>query len=177
MDMYFVALVLPEELDKKVLVWKQYMFQNFKCTVGLKSPAHITIIPPFWMNPEKEKDLINDIDSLSAHIKAFNLETNNFSAFKPRTIFIAINENNHLAELKRRATEFFKEKDYKIKAESRPFHPHITIATRDLYKKQFHEAWNYFQNKEFVEAWQANGLSILHHNKKNWDVVYTSQFL
>jgi hypothetical protein len=35
MDMYFVGLVLPEELDKKVLVWKQYMFQQYKCAVGI----------------------------------------------------------------------------------------------------------------------------------------------
>ncbi|MDQ3552154.1 MAG: 2'-5' RNA ligase family protein, partial [Bacteroidota bacterium] len=172
MDMYFVAVVLPPDLNEKIFVWKQYMFQQYKCAVGLKSPAHITIIPPFWMHPEKEKDFIKNIDNLSAQISQFIIETNDFSAFKPRTIFIAVKENLHLVELKRKATEFFEEKDYNIKPENRSFHPHITIATRDLYKKDFHETWNLFQNKKFMEEWQTNGLSILHHNKKNWDVIY-----
>jgi 2'-5' RNA ligase len=177
MDMYFVAIVLPEELDRKVLALKQYMYHHYKCSVGLKSPAHITIIPPFWMHPEKEKDFIKTIDLLSAQITSFTIETNGFSAFRPRTIFIALNENPALTDLKTNTTDFFMEKDFNIKAESRPFHPHITIATRDLYKKDFHEAWNYFQHKNFKAEWEANGLSILHHNKKNWDVIYTSQFL
>jgi 2'-5' RNA ligase len=177
MDMYFAALVLPEELDKKVMAYKQYMYQHYMCRVGLKSPAHITIIPPFWMDPKKEKEFINNINDLSAQIISFSIETNDFSAFKPRTIFIDVMENKHLIELKRKATEYFFEKDFNIKTENRPYHPHITIATRDLYKKDFYEAWNYFENREFREDWQAKGLSILRHNKKNWDVIYTSQFL
>jgi 2'-5' RNA ligase len=177
MDMYFAALVLPEELDKKVLVCKQYMYQHYKCSIALKSPAHITIIPPFWMQPEKEEDFIKNIDILSAQITAFTIETNDFSAFKPRTIFIAVNENPALNDLKRNTTEFFQDKDYNLKSDNKPFHPHITIATRDLYKKDFYEAWNYFQHKNFKEEWRAIGLSILRHNKKNWDVIYTSQFL
>lgn len=177
MDMYFVAIVLPEELDKKVLEWKQYMYHHFKCTVGLKSPAHITIIPPFWMQSEMENDFITDIKTLSEQLKPFLIETNDFSVFKPRTIFVAVRENLSLAELKRKATEFFKQKEYLIKPENRPFYPHITIATRDLYKKDFYEAWKYFNDKKIKEDWQATGLSILRHNKKNWDVIYTSQFL
>jgi 2'-5' RNA ligase len=65
---------------------------------------------------------------------------------------------------------------YKIKIDTRPFHPHITIATRDLFKKSFCEAWPVFEKESFKEEWQVNGLSVLRHNKKNWDVIYTSQF-
>ncbi len=177
MDMYFVAVVLPPDLNEKVFIWKQYMFQQYKCAVGLKSPAHITIIPPFWMHPDKEDEFISEVDLLSAQIQPFPIATNNFSAFKPRTLFIDVKENHDLINLKSKASNFFAGKEYKIKLENRPFYPHITIATRDLYKKDFYEAWPLFENKEFGEEWQAEGLSILRHNKKNWDVIYTSQFL
>ena len=45
--------------------------------------------------------------------------------------------NEKLRSLKAAIDKFFSEKDYKIKTESRPFHPHITIATRDLLRKIF----------------------------------------
>jgi 2'-5' RNA ligase len=176
MNMYYIAIVLPYQLDEKVKKLKQYMFDKYNCKVGLKSPAHITIMPPFWEQPEKEADLIQDLDHLSDSLYQFQLETAGFSAFKPRTIFIAVKQNEHLNRVKKQTDDFFDNKDYKIKKENRLFHPHITIATRDLFKKDFAEAWPYFENMKFEESWMAEGLSLLRHNKKNWDVIHTSQF-
>ena len=177
MLMYFIAIVLPSHLNEKVWKYKQMMLEKYNCKVGLKSPAHITLVPPFWMEDEKEQQLIADIDSLSQHLYPFSISTNNFSAFKPRTIFIAVSENDQLKEVKKSTDEIFKSNSlYNIKIDSRPFHPHITIATRDLVKKSFYEIWPWFEEKKFLEEWTAEGISILKHNKKNWDVMYTSQF-
>ena len=174
--MYYIAVVLPPHLDEQVKQLKQHMFDKYNCLVGLKSPAHITIIAPFWTEAEKEDGLIRAIDHLSSILKPFKLATADFSCFKPRTIFIAVKSNDSLNQLKREADDFFSKRDYPIKKESRPFHPHITIATRDLFKKDFAEAWPYFEKKEFKEEWTVEGLSLLRHNKKNWDVIHTSQF-
>lgn len=177
MKMYFIAIVLPPDLDKEVIAYKNFMLEKYDCRVGLKSPAHITIVPPFWMEEEKEPQLISDIDIISNGIGSFILATKNFSAFKPRTIFIDVQPSQQLQELKQKADDFFNLRDYKIKKENRPFHPHITIATRDLYKRDFAEAWAIFKNKGFQSEWQANGLSLLRHNTKKWDVVHTSHFI
>ena len=177
MYMYFIAIVLPKDLDEKVLKYKNLMFEKYNCKVGLKSPAHITLVPPFWMNEEKQERLIADINSLSNQVKPFLISTNNFSAFKPKTIFISTAPNDQLSQVKMATDECFKNNSfYNIKTETRPFHPHITIATRDLYKKSFQEIWPWFAEKKFEEQWTAEGISVLKHNKKNWDVFYTSQF-
>ena len=144
MRMYFIAMVLPGELNKKVLKWKNFMHEKFGCKVGLKSPAHLTLIPPFWMPEEKEQRLTADIDAISSSAQPFTIATKNFSAFKPRTIYVDVVVNEKLRLLKAVIDKFFSDADYKIKMESRPFHPHITIATRDLHKKHFHEAWTLF---------------------------------
>lgn len=176
MQIYFIAIVLPEELDKKVLRWKKIMNEKFGCKIGLKSPAHITLIPPFRMQPEKEYQLTADIDAISLSVAPFIINTRNFSAFRPRTIFIDVLVNAELRALKVAADELFSKADYKINIDTRPFHPHITIATRDLHKKIFHEAWAVFESKKFVSGWKAAGLSLLRHNSKSWEVVYTSAF-
>jgi 2'-5' RNA ligase len=175
--MYFISLVLPPHLNEKVLMYKNMMLEKYNCKVGLKSPAHITLVPPFWMEEEKEEQLINDISSLSNGLSPFHVVTNNFSAFKPRTIIIAPQPNDDLNIVKKAMDDFFKNNSfYNIKIDTRAFHPHITIATRDLYKKSFYEIWPWFAEKKFREEWIAEGISILKHNKKNWDVIYTSQF-
>ena len=153
------------------------MLEKYNCKVGLKSPAHITLVPPFWLEEEKEKALIEDIDVLSEQLRPFSMSTNDFSAFKPKTIFIALATNGTLGSVKKATDDFFGNNPfYNIRVDNRPFHPHITIATRDLYKKSFQEMWPWFAEKKFGEEWTAEGISILRHNKKNWDVIYTSQF-
>lgn len=175
MEMYFIALLLPEELNKKVKVYKEWMKEKYNCKVGPKSPAHITIIPPFWMNSELERLLIETTDFISSGHPPFTLNTTGFDAFRPRTLFIAVAPNPRLNNLKKNAEEaFIAYPEFNIKKENRPFHPHITIATRDLHKAAFYEAWEEFAEKKFSKAWLANNLSILKHNKKEWDVLHTS---
>ena len=177
MHMYFIAVVLPQHLDEKVLHWKKYMQEKYRCKVGLKSPAHITIVPPFWLEGNMEEALMNDLDIIAQEIQPFSIATNDFSAFKPRTIFVAVQKNPDLDKLKRTADQHFSDKEqYKIKIDTRQFHPHITIATRDLFKKDFYECWPFFETKEFKEQWDATALSLLRHNSRNWDVIYTAQF-
>ena len=59
--MYFIGIAAPAEVNEQVLQWKHYMRDHYGCTVALRSPAHITLIPPFWMEEVLEKELIKDI--------------------------------------------------------------------------------------------------------------------
>ena len=176
MKMYFIALVLPIEIDKKVNKHKEFMWEKYGCRVGLKSPAHITIVPPFWMDEEKEQKLINDVKRMCEEQASFSLATKDFAAFKPRTIYIAVEENEQLKKLKQDSDNYFSVLDYKMKNETRPFCPHITIATRDLHKKVFAEAWPFFANHEFREECRAKDISILRHNGSIWEVVSSEAF-
>lgn len=176
-SMYFVAVVLPKHLDEKIFRYKKWMQEKYGCKVGLKSPAHITLVPPFWTKDENESGLKKDLTTIASTVAPFVIVTNNFSAFKSRTLFVATKENKALNELKRTTDYLFQSRDYNIKKENRPFHPHITVATRDLQKAAFAEAWPQFQNKVFEEAFEANGLSLLKHNGRIWEVIFTTPFL
>src|SRR5829696_6427033 len=117
MHMYFIAVVLPEELDERILVYKKWMAEKYRCKVGLKSPAHITIVTPFRTEPDKEEQLKTDMQSITSPIPSFIITTNNFSAFKPRTLFIAVEKNEQLKSLKKMSDHFFRATEYKIKME------------------------------------------------------------
>ena len=177
MNMYFIAIVAPGEIDQQVLKWKNYFKEHFECAVALKSPAHITIIPPFWMKEELENDLIASINEFSADKNKFEITLKDFDSFKPKVIFIDIVKSEQLNNLHKSFNEFiFHQNEFPVKKDDRPFHPHVTLATRDLYKKGFLEAWEIFSKKKYEALWIVNGISLLRHNKKNWDVIFTSQF-
>ena len=177
MTLYFTALVLPEYLNAKILPLKQYMHQEYGCKVGLNSPAHITLLPPFRMENSLEGNLLSAIDDFSTSLSPFPVSTANFSAFPPRTLFIDVAPSAELSKLKAASDRYFGALPLvKVKIDTRPFHPHITIATRDLEKSAFHKSWQRFKEERFEEEWTVGGISMLRHNSKNWDVVHTSQF-
>ena len=176
MNMYFIAIVAPEKIDQQVLKWKNYFKENFGCTVALKSPAHITLIPPFWMKEELESDLIRSIHEFSRTKDKFEISLKDFSAFKPKVIFVDIVKSELLDKFYKSFSDFIlDENTFPLKRDDRPFHPHITLAARDLYKKAYYEAWEIFFKKKYEASWIVNGISLLRHNKKNWDVIFTSQ--
>ena len=177
MNMYFIAIVAPEEINREVLKWKNYFKDHFECTVALKSPAHITLIPPFWMKENLEDDLVNSIRDFSISKNKFEITLKDFAAFKPKVIFVDVVKNEQLNGLYDSFGDYiFSENKFPAKKEDRPFHPHVTLAARDLYKKAFQEAWQIFSQRRYKALWNVNGISLLRHNKKNWDVVFTSQF-
>ncbi|HJS54817.1 MAG TPA: hypothetical protein VJ765_09745, partial [Chitinophagaceae bacterium] len=63
--MDYIAIVAPKAIHQQVLRWKNFFKENFGSVVALRSPAHITLIPPFWMKEELENVLINDINEFS----------------------------------------------------------------------------------------------------------------
>jgi len=175
--MYFIALVAPDEINGQVLKWKQFMKERFGCTVALRSPAHITLIPPFWMDEALEKNLENSILDFSLLQKGFEIDLKGFSAFKQGVIYVDVLQNDSLQILHSQLQKFLATSGrYPVKIEDRSYHPHVTIATRDLHKKAFYEAWGVFKEKKYEALWRVNDISFLKHNQKNWDVIFTSRF-
>jgi 2'-5' RNA ligase len=171
--MYFIAVVAPEDVNRQVKQWKNYMREHYGCLVALRSPAHITLIPPFWMQDALEEELIQDVNSFAAMQSSFYISLKNFEAFKPRVIFVGIEENELLAQLKQKLEQHLLSLNkYPVKKESRPFHPHLTIANRDLRKKDFYPAFEHFLKLEYQASFAANDLALLKHNGTEWTVAH-----
>lgn len=174
--MYFIALMAPVKINEDVLKWKSFFKEKYECIVALKSPAHITLIPPFWMKDGLESDLISSIKEFSSKERKFDISLKDFAAFKPRVIYVDVMKNERLNEIRLNLNDFIlNENKFPVKKDNRPFHPHVTLATRDLHKKAFYEAWETFSKKKYEANWLADGISLLKHNKKSWDVIFTSQ--
>jgi 2'-5' RNA ligase len=175
--LYFIAIVTPETINQQVLEWKNYMLQRFHCKVALKSPAHITLIPPFEMRDSVQPEMKEQLQSFAAGRQPFPIHLKNFAAFEPRVIYVDVPPNARLTELKTTLeTTLLQSRRFPIKKEDRPFHPHVTIANRDLKKQDFPLAWQYFQQITYAVHFPANAITLLRLNNQSWEIAGTFPF-
>lgn len=170
---YFIALIPPSPVYEETLALKEYVKEKYNSKAALNSPPHITLHMPFLWNEEKEKKLLTKLQEFARQCDPIKVCLDNFSSFPPRVIFINVTESDALNELQRRLHRFFKrELDiFNANYQDRPFHPHLTLAFRDLRKSQYPLAWGEFSNKEYKAEFMADKIGLLKHNGKSWDVL------
>lgn len=167
---YFLAVVPPEPVYAKALKLKNYFKEKYNSKASLNSPPHITLHMPFQWREEKEQDLTNAFSRFQTEVSPFNLKLLNFGSFPPRVIFIDVIPGDELARLQKDLLRFCKRElnlfnaDYK----NQPFHPHLTLAFRDLKKSIYAEAWQEFRTKSFDAEFLVDKFHILKHNGKVW---------
>jgi 2'-5' RNA ligase len=171
-SMYYVAIVCHAEVNEKVLQFKYWMKEQFGCVVALKSPAHITLIPPFWLEEKRETDLLQTLQLFSTSLDQFDIHLQGFSHFGNRVLFIPVKKNPALDEIKKQTEKhFISLLGDCIKTDDRPFHPHVTIANRDMKPSDFIRAWEHFSKKEFTETFRSGTISLLKLGPDRWNVI------
>ena len=171
-SMYYAAIVCPERINEKVVQYKKWMKNRFGCTVALKSPAHITLLAPFWLENEKENELTGTLKSFNTLTGRFDIQLEGFGHFGKRVLFIAVKESPRLNQLKAEAEIHFQSSFAGIiKPDERPFQPHVTIANRDMQPSHFEKAWEHFSKTDYSETFSAGSVSLLKLVEAKWEVI------
>lgn len=170
--MYYVAILCPPETDEKILQFKHWMKDRFNCVVALKSPAHITLIQPFWLEESREPELLQTFRSFTSDSDEMNIGLDGFSHFTNRVLFVNVKEDHSLDEIKKQVEiHFINSFGDVIKKDDRAFHPHITIANRDLKPNDFLKAWEHFSKKDFTTTFRTRTVSLLKLTPARWTVI------
>lgn len=168
--LYFIAIVPPSPAFEEALALKHYFKEKFQSKASLNSPPHITLHMPFKWREDKEKSLINSLEVFFEGKDPIAVHLTNFGAFPPRVIFIGVEKNDELTGLQLALMRFCKKEFQLFNSNYRdlPFHPHLTLAFRDLKKHNFAEAWQEFSQREFESQFISNTVVLLKHTGKEW---------
>lgn len=167
---YFVAVVPPEPLRAEITGMKGYFKEKYHASKALNSPPHITLHMPFKWKEERENEIASVLSLFCEGFHPFRVKLAGFGAFEPRVIFVQPVENPELSELQKKLVRSMRlglnlfNGDYK----DRGFHPHLTLAFRDLKKAQFAAAWEEFQKKNFEARFEVNSICLLKHIGHSW---------
>ena len=170
--LYFVALVPPSAIEEEVLVMKMEIKKRFGAAHALKLPAHITLIPPIWL--EREQEFANVLQSVAEEQLVLPVKLKNFGHFGQRVIYINVEDHEPIQELhqllSRSLAKFLPE------GKNANLQPHITVATRDLTREKFQMAWEEFRNRFYHTEFGATALTLFKHNGKTWDIIKAFSF-
>jgi len=176
-DKYFLAIVPPEPLQSQLMSLKEHVREHYGSKGALRSPAHITLHMPFEWKTEKEDRLIESLENFT-FAPSFMIRLHNFSSFEPRVIFVDVIKNETLCDLQKELVKHVK-KDLHIFNEAnnmRGFHPHITIAFRDLKKDRFYDAITYFKTQSFEADLEIKTFHLLKHSPGKWEIYREFSF-
>ena len=168
---YFIGIVIPEPLFTLIEALKADLMERHGLKGALRSPAHITLHRPFEWKEEKESVLIDKLKSLRLE-KKFEIELKNFAFFEPRVVYVNVEPNEALNEM-HHALKVFAKRELRLLNEwedMRGFHPHITIANRDLKKPKFYELQAEFSEKTFSGIFNFEEICLL-RLEKTWQSV------
>ena len=176
--LYFVALIPKEPIRSEIQNLKLDVWEKFNSKGALRSPAHITLHMPFQYREEKQDEIFQCLDQFSINRTPFEITQNGFGCFEPRVIFVNVEKSDSLQELRNdlvkhmRLSLKLENADYK----NQGFHPHMTIAFRDLKKAVFPIAWKHFKNQKIEYSWECHSIFLLKHTGKEWEIFREFDF-
>lgn len=170
-SLYFIALIPDADIEQELHEFKLELFEKYQCKAALKSPAHITLIPPFtWANFQAEK-IIEIFKYFHPSIQPFDITVEGFDTFGTQVFFARPLYEEKLYLLQSSVKQHF-EPTLKDKIRDRfQFHPHITIANRDLRATDLPEIIKSFEIKKYRRAIRFREISLLRHNGTKWEIV------
>lgn len=170
-QIYFIALIPPAEIREEVTQFKKYASRHFKASHALKSPPHITLFPPFRWSAEKEASLREALKNFAAVRSIFQVQLEDFDRFDRRVIFVHVIPNQELLDFQKDLKAYINKQLELTHVDERPYHPHMTVAFKDLKPDVFEQAWAYFSEQAYERVFEADQLYLLKHDGKQWQVI------
>lgn len=165
-----VAIVPPEPLYSFVKEEQNFIAQKWNARQALRTPPHITLIPPISLNEGESEELKRISQEIASKHPSFRLKVNRYDSFNPKVIYLKPSFPHALSVL---YTDLLKMILANIphamqKYPYESFVPHITLAYRDLDPLRFKEVWKYYKNKKVNFAVDINRISILDNTADGW---------
>lgn len=175
-NLYFVALLPHLRLREEIKGLKAEIQAHFGARHALKSPAHVTLQIPFKRPPQAEPEIAAALKNFAARQKPFEVRLSGFGCFSPRVVFVKIQNPKPLIQLQASLMPALAQAGLSETERRSRFHPHITLATRDVTPEIFHQIWADFQHRSFNDSFRAQSIGLLKHNGKFWEIYQEFEF-
>lgn len=166
-----MALVPPPEILEKAHEVKLLIREQFGIKYALKSPPHVTLKMPFNYNEAKQELLEIKLRDFLQVQKPFRIKIEGVGTFGNRVIYLGIEQSPELLLLQSNLKSFCKKELNLIdELSDRNYHPHLTVAFKDLKASHFLEVLSLVKNHSFVAEYEATDLGILKRKEGIWNL-------
>lgn len=169
MQKYFLAIVPEGAIQDNCTEIKNEIRNQFNVKYALKSPAHVTLKMPFSYNEAKVEKLIQVLRKFLIQFESFPISIGGVDTFGKRVIFLKIKADDRLTKLQAELKVFCKrELNLVDELSDRNFHPHMTIAFKDLKEIHFDEILNLVKKRSIQEEYFVSNIHLLKRIEGRW---------
>lgn len=175
-SLYFIAILPPEDIRLEVQKIKQDLQSEHGVSHALKSPAHVTLVPPFKAGTKEILELKAVLNDFALKHSSFDVHLSGYGCFAPKVVYINIENWTHLEKLYQGLKMELDGTEPLKNSLQRKFHPHMTLATRDVKPIVFQQIWDQYKSMDFKADFVAKGITLLKHNGRMWEVDKSFSF-
>ncbi|UOQ77079.1 2'-5' RNA ligase family protein [Hymenobacter sp. 5516J-16] len=132
MDLFLMALLPPEPIRSDIWALKQEMHQRTGSRNAVNLPPHITLIPPLRQPASFAAAAAASLREFGCAQKACLVGLEDFAWFQSRTLYVHVAQAQAVQQLHEALHHWCAMQLPAVPAPTRPFVPHVTLATRDL---------------------------------------------
>lgn len=166
---FFIALIPPEPIQAYATQIIQELGDRFQMRTA-KAPPHITLQAPFQWPLDQVPTLNQCIATVAQQHSPVPITLSGFGAFAPRVLYIHVAKTPELLDLQTTLAETLESTLAIVDAASkrRSFTPHLTVASRNVLRQHFKQAWAELQVRSVEYEFVSDRLTLLIHNGQHW---------
>lgn len=167
-----VALIPPKKLVERLEEVREEFATNYKCKAALKTPVHLTLVPPFQLEPDKEEELVTALKA-GEELDRFAVELKDYGYFlENEVLFVSVAPSVRLSVLQQAVKNWVHE-GFEVSEKyhnHEEYHPHITIGRKDIPKGRFADAVKEYSELKFAAKFENKAFYLWKHNGKEWEI-------
>lgn len=168
---FFIALVPPVEICDYATQVIQELSDRFRTSTA-KAPPHITLQAPFMWQVAEAAALETSLREFAALQAPVPVALSGFGAFAPRVLFMNVLKTPELLKLQANLLAHLETQLGIVDpvAKRRPFSPHLTVASRNVTRPIFKQAWADLQTRSIEFSFVGDRLTLLIHDGQRWHI-------
>ena len=170
--LHYIAIAPPSRIARIITKIFNSIADNYGPKRALASPPHITLQRPFSRTDEDMVAIHQGLLDWSTGTQRIKIQLKDFDCFKPRTIFIKVNSKPFKFAREELRQYLMNTLDFTEKETAgEAYHPHLTIANRDL-EPVFDEVWKAYGSSSFEAEFIVDSMILMRHviKEKRWEV-------
>ena len=169
--LFFLALLPPQEIRDELREWQHWTAKNFQVRSPLLSPPHVTIYPPVRWPLAALAAWKNSLKDFASNHAEFSVTVEGFNHFDKEVIFAHVEQSPPIMDFQKSFIRYWTESlGAKSPKHANSYHPHITLAFRNLTPVSFTGIWEKFGSLPYTRQFNAKEMVLLKHQTTGWEI-------
>ena len=112
--------------------------------------------------------MVDKFSEMDLKTVPFNVVLNNFGCFPHKSNPVIFIKTKNTAEIQNLYNEVRPQMNFHPISQ---FHPHLTVAYRDLTSENFQKAWEEYKTKTFEDSFLVDKMCLFKHDNGKWNLL------